>query len=135
MVTAAARPEAESLFAGLSLLGLGLGALAEAVAETATHHLQVAHAAGAGGLPPLGLDGPVVCYRKATNISKESGGVRAGRVGTYMNATWQRDSRTGRKWTSGCGRRSVHSDGTECASCCGVYQSSRYPSSVIENRN
>lgn len=49
------------LFAGLSLLGLSLGALTEAVAETATDHLQVAHAASASGLPPLGLDGPVVC--------------------------------------------------------------------------
>lgn len=49
-----------SLFAGQSLLGLSLGALTETVAETATHHLQVAHAASASGLPPLGLDGPVV---------------------------------------------------------------------------
>lgn len=51
-----------SLFAGLDgLPGLGLGAFAESVAETAAHNLQVAHAAGASGLPPLGLDGPVVC--------------------------------------------------------------------------
>lgn len=48
------------LLAGHGLLGLGLGALAESVAETAAHNLQVLHATGAGGLPPLGLHGPVV---------------------------------------------------------------------------
>lgn len=53
---------------------------------------------------------------------------------TYRNATWRRGSRTGRKWTSGCGRRSGHSDGTGCASYCGAYQSWRYPSSVMETR-
>lgn len=47
------------------------------------------------------------------------------------NATWRRGSRTGRKWTSGCGRRSGHSDGTGCASYCGAYQSWRYPSSSL----
>lgn len=43
-----------------SLAGLGDLSLAETVAELATHNLQVAHAASSGGLPPLGLDRPVV---------------------------------------------------------------------------
>lgn len=44
----------------LGLTGLGLTSLTESVAETTTDDLQVTHSAGSGGLPPLGLDGPVV---------------------------------------------------------------------------
>ena len=42
----------------LLLAGLGGGTLLlESVAETPADDLEVADAAGAGGLPPLGLDG------------------------------------------------------------------------------
>lgn len=47
----------------VGLARLSLTALTETVAETATNHLQVTHATGASGLPPLGLHGPVVCWK------------------------------------------------------------------------
>lgn len=45
---------------GGSLAWLGHLALPESVGELLADGLQVAHSAGAGGLPPLGLHGPVV---------------------------------------------------------------------------
>lgn len=48
------------LFSLGGLLGFGLGTFTEAVTETSTDNLQMTHAAGTSGLPPLGLNGPVV---------------------------------------------------------------------------
>lgn len=51
-----------------SLAGLGHGSLPESVAETPANGLQVAHTAGSGGLPPLGLNRPVVCNATGRNL-------------------------------------------------------------------
>ena len=54
----------------LLLAGLGGGTLLlESVAETPADDLEVADAAGAGGLPPLGLDGPVVSAGAGGGVS------------------------------------------------------------------
>ena len=42
------------------LLGLGDGALPESVPETPPDHSEMTESAGASGLPPLGLNRPVV---------------------------------------------------------------------------
>ena len=47
--------------------------------------------------------------------------------GTYIGACAQKDSRTPSTYSSGCGRCACRNDGTECASCCGAYQSWPYP--------
>lgn len=54
------RYDASSL-RGLRALGAGSSAGAETVGELAVDGLEVAHAAGAGGLPALGLLAPVDC--------------------------------------------------------------------------
>ena len=46
---------------GLGALGAGGGTGAETVGELAVDGLEVTHAAGAGGLPALGLLAPVDC--------------------------------------------------------------------------
>jgi hypothetical protein len=46
---------------GLGALGAGSGTGAETVGELAVDGLEVTHAAGAGGLPALGLLAPVDC--------------------------------------------------------------------------
>lgn len=46
------------------LAGLSLTTLAESIAETPTHQLQVATTAGASSLPSLGLFGPVICLNE-----------------------------------------------------------------------
>lgn len=53
---------------GGGLAGLGHGSLPESVAEAPADSLQVAHAASSGGLPPLGLHGPVVCKWRERSI-------------------------------------------------------------------
>ena len=53
----------------LLLLGDGSGTLPESVAEPPADDLEVADAAGAGGLPPLGLDGPVVSAGAGGGVS------------------------------------------------------------------
>ena len=54
---------------GDSLAGLGHGSLPESVAETPADRLQVAHTASSGGLPPLGLDRPVVGAQLSRRVS------------------------------------------------------------------
>lgn len=53
---------------------------------------------------------------------------------THTNAAWPLGIRTGSTPTSGCGTRSVHSDGTACASYCGAFQNLKFPSSVVVER-
>lgn len=116
------------------LAGLSLTALTETVAETATHHLQVTHSAGAGGLPPLGLDGPVVCRctenRNWMSLKCKWALLFWSARYTYRNAAWPPGIRTGRTQTSGCGTTSVRTDGTACASYYGAFQNLKFPSSV-----
>jgi hypothetical protein len=64
----------DNLLVGHCLLLAWLGglALAESVAETAAHDLQVAHTASAGCLSPLALFGPFICKKgekRETTIS------------------------------------------------------------------
>ena len=56
---------------GLGALGAGGGTGAETVGELAVDGLEVTHAAGAGGLPALGLLAPVDC---AALVSRGLGG-------------------------------------------------------------
>lgn len=58
-------------------------------------------------------------------VSPGKGGLHG--EGTYIGACAQKDSRTPSTYSSGCGRCSCRNDGTECASCCGAYQSWPYP--------
>lgn len=93
---------------GLGALGAGGGTGAETVGELAVDGLEVTHAAGAGGLPALGLLAPVDC---AALVSRRLGGwdvclfcsSRAAREITYTSWSWQQGSRKRSRCASGCG--------------------------------
>lgn len=123
-----------SAILSLGLTGLGLATLTESVAETTTDNLQVTHSASSSGLPPLGLNRPVVCIliteRNKNNHVIEHIADQLKQSNAYRNAAWPLGIRTASTPTSGCGTRSVRNDGTRCASYCGAFQSLMFPSSV-----
>ena len=58
-----------NIFCCTNLRGISLVDSAESVAELPPDDLEVLHAACSGGLPPLGLDGPVVLANPGTGVS------------------------------------------------------------------
>jgi len=100
--------------------------------EFPANNLQMPQTTSSSSLPALGLHTPIVCGQEKRNENKSE--TTQWRVNTYNDGASCSGIRTARTLTFECDTTNVHNDDTECASCCGVYQNSKFLSSENKRR-
>jgi len=136
------------------LARFSLTTFTESITESSTNDFKMTHTASSSGLPPLSLDGPIVCWNdKMSNIRNWFQNLNVGLVesdvkfgerinkktpmvkamkSTYMSAIWPLDIHTVNMLIFGCDTMIYHICDTMYVSYYAAFQNLMYPSSVIQ---